>query len=89
MDKSFDEVNQFVMTGNFPQTQTNNPAPQTTPSPMQATPTQQFTPNTMQTASAPSTPPWEEETPFTQDFNANPPGVPNTTPQMDRPTRYY
>ena len=89
MDKSFDEVNQFVMTGNFPQTQTNNPAPQTTPSPMQATPTQQFTPNTMQTASNPSTPPWEEETPFTQDFNANPPGVPNTTPQMDRPTRYY
>ena len=87
MDKSFDEVNQFVMTGNFPQTQANNTSSQSTP--MQSMPTQQFVPNTTPPATSANTTAWEEDTPFTQDFNTNSPGIPNTTPQMSRPTRYY
>ena len=89
MDKSFDEVNQFVMTGNFPQTQANNTSSQSTP--MQSMPTQQFVPNNTPPATSANTTAWEEDTPFTQDFNtnSNSPGIPNTAPQMSRPTRYY
>lgn len=101
MDRTFDEINQFILTGSFPQRESTNTATQN-PVPMQPTPTapnmntsyQAETINpyaNMQNSQPNFTPPtdnnWFEDNPFTNPQMAT--GVPNSTPQMGRPTRYY
>lgn len=83
MDKTFDEVNQFIMTGSFPQREA---APNTTST---ATPYSAETANpyaNMQNTQPNFTPP-AQDTPWDDNQFGNP--QPPVNSQMGRPTRYY
>lgn len=77
MDRTYDEINQFIQTGQFPQ-KTNQTPPQTSPKTDSAS-TGQFNSNAGVTADLNyEVPPWV-------DNNVSN----NSTPVMDRPVRYY
>ena len=103
MDRTFDEVNQFVLTGNFPQRQANNNSAQnelgvnTTPmgAALNTTITHQI--DREPSYETGDNPPWYDDNPLVNNTYAKPqttdqqinPNIPNSSPQMSRPTRYY
>lgn len=94
MNKNFEEISQFITTGNFPQVEKTQPvsAPNTAQSPVQTYPQQTPIPNAMPTTTAPGE---EDGLPYIPDpipsapqQSPASPAAPEQ-PAMARPTRYY